>query len=272
MIYSAPKITELFSKVVKKMSLKKSPFFQEHQTEKAVAVTACSPVSEGNVWRDASWQKSRQHKRQLPSWHFFSWIMPLSLCVCLLGCDSQSSTASVLDASVDNQAASDSMLKNLVSPQGLENEEQAVSTVAETDNEQDDTDSDGQSLITSAQSNDAVRKKNSPMFASKRDKDSTLEATLIGDYTGILPCDSCDSIAMTLNLFSDGSVRKTSIYNHVESQRAPVVESGVYRQDDNLITIVYDDITIEMYQIQDNHLLMLDEDKQPDADFTLSRI
>ena len=164
------------------------------------------------------------------------------------------------------------MLKNLVSPQGLENEEQAVSTVAETDNEQDDTDSDGQSLITSAQSNDAVRKKNSPMFASKRDKDSTLEATLIGDYTGILPCDSCDSIAMTLNLFSDGSVRKTSIYNHVESQRAPVVESGVYRQDDNLITIVYDDITIEMYQIQDNHLLMLDEDKQPDADFTLSRI
>ena len=50
-----------------------------------------------------------------------------------------------------------------------------------------------------------------------------------------------------------------------------ITESGVYRQDDDLITIVYEKKNIETYQIQDNHLIMMDENKNPDEDYALSR-
>ena len=93
----------------------------------------------------------------------------------------------------------------------------------------------------------------------------------MGDYGGIVPCASCDNIDITLNLFADGSVLKTSVFNDEEPTNPPLLESGVYRQDDNKITIVYENKNIETYQIRDNHLIMMDADKNPNDDYTLSR-
>ena len=50
-----------------------------------------------------------------------------------------------------------------------------------------------------------------------------------------------------------------------------MTESGIYRQDNNVITIVYERKNIETYQIQDNHLIMMDEYKNPDEDYALAR-
>ena len=93
----------------------------------------------------------------------------------------------------------------------------------------------------------------------------------MGDYGGIVPCESCANIDIILNLFSDGSVLKTSIFNHAEPARAPLLESGVYRQDDDMITIVYERKNIETYKISDNHLIMMDADANLNEDYTLSR-
>ena len=106
---------------------------------------------------------------------------------------------------------------------------------------------------------------------SESNNDSALQATLMGDYGGMVPCSSCDNIDVTLNLFADGSVLKTSIYNSPETPRSPLFESGIYRQDNDTITIVYESKNIETYHIQDNHLVMIDEYKKPDNDYTLSR-
>ena len=100
---------------------------------------------------------------------------------------------------------------------------------------------------------------------------SSLQATLIGDYGGMLPCSFCDSIDITLNLFADGSVLKTSLYNNPSQPKVPTIESGIYRQDNDLITIVYEQENIETYRIQDNHLILMDNDKQLDDDYVLSR-
>ena len=106
---------------------------------------------------------------------------------------------------------------------------------------------------------------------SASNNESTLQATLMGDYGGIVPCESCSNIDITLNLFSDGSVLKTSVFNHAEPARAPLLESGVYRQDDDMITIVYERKNIETYHIKDNLLIRLDADKNPDDDYSLAR-
>lgn len=45
-------------------------------------------------------------------------------------------------------------------------------------------------------------------------------------------------------------------------------EPGVYRQDNDMITIVYEDKNIEAYHIQDNHLVLMDEHKKPNNDYT----
>ena len=38
-----------------------------------------------------------------------------------------------------------------------------------------------------------------------------------------------------------------------------------------LITIVYEKKNIETYQVQDNHLIMMDEYKNPDENYALAR-
>jgi hypothetical protein len=133
-----------------------------------------------------------------------------------------------------------------------------------------DDDNEGESLISAANPANKAQSRRSPMI-SETPNDSMLQATLIGDYVSMQPCPFCDGIAVTLNLFADGSALKTSVYENSTSAKVPLVESGVYRQDSDMITIVYQDKSIETYAIQDNHLLMLNTDSTPDADYTLSR-
>lgn len=129
---------------------------------------------------------------------------------------------------------------------------------------------EGQSLIAAAQSSNDSYAPPSSSNDSTSSSYSSLEATLMGDYGGMVPCPSCDSIDVTLNLFSDGSVRKTSIYHNAAGAREPLYQSGIYRQDNDKITIVYDNENLEIYHIQDNHLVLMGADDTPDNDYTLS--
>jgi len=186
----------------------------------------------------------------------------------LVGCDSASSNANkgvaTTFAPVSNSADSD-LQSAAVRLQD--------SSVGQVESDSDwDTGADGQSLIAAAQSqssNEAYTQQT--LVGSDTPSSSALQATLMGDYGGMVPCNSCANIDVTLNLFADGSVLKTSIYNYPETPRAPLLESGVYRQDNNIITIVYEDKNIETYYIQDNHLVLMDEYKNLDSDYTLSR-
>ena len=172
--------------------------------------------------------------------------------IMLLGCDTQPTAT--------NNADKQTVLDSTVVP-ATSVETSSVTVTADEDQ--------GTSLMDAAKEDKAGEKTSSPMIAEKRD-DSTLQATLIGEYTGMLSCKNCDGTAWTLNLHSDGTVTKTSVYT-TQTFQPSLVESGVYRQDDDIITIVYDEENIETYGIQDNHLVKLDAHKKPDADYTLSR-
>ena len=184
-------------------------------------------------------------------------LLAVPICLLLLGCDSSSSTTNkgigVKVAPVDN----------------TENSAQQDAADAAQDNSLEQADT-SQSLIDAAQTNDDAHTRRSPMI-SEPNNNSALQATLMGDYGGMVPCSSCDNIDITLNLFADGSVLKTSLYNNAEPPRQSLLESGIYRQDNDTITIVYESKKIETYDIQDNHLVMIDEHKNPDDDYTLSR-
>lgn len=182
----------------------------------------------------------------------------------LIGCDGSSSTTPDTDNSTVTQTASvDNAQTTAEATQNSDGYD------ANSDNKLSSVD-EGQSLISAAKIDDSGQTQRTPMISGTRNN-STLQATLIGDYVGMLPCSFCDNIDITLNLFADSSVLKTSFYNNAESPKAPSAESGIYRQDNDTITIVYENKNIETYRIQDNHLVMMDKDKNPDADYTLSR-
>ncbi|WP_227686408.1 copper resistance protein NlpE N-terminal domain-containing protein [Psychrobacter sp. NG27] len=189
-------------------------------------------------------------------WHLS--ILAVPLCVLLVGCDSASSNA---DQEMMTKMAS-------VEQNDLSNSLQS-SDGSQSDSDNLDEVTEGQSLIAAAQfSNDAYKPSSATQSESKS---SMLQATLMGDYGGMVPCIDCDSIDITLNLFADGSVLKSSSYHNTERPRKPLLESGIYRQDNDKITIVYENKNIEAYQIQDNHLVLLDKQDNPDNDYTLSR-
>ena len=183
-------------------------------------------------------------------------LISLPLCLLLLGC-SQSSSTSNTDTQETSQTENVTTQDNKIDK----------TTVAMQQNDEGTKD-EGQSLIAAAKPDENIQR--SPMIA-ERPTDSALQATIIGDYIGMMPCAFCDGVAVTLNLFSDGSVMKTSIYENPESPRAPLTMLGVYRQDENTITIVYQNQSIETYRVQDNHLVMMDDNDTPDADYTLLR-
>lgn len=182
-------------------------------------------------------------------------LLSLFFCTLMLGCDSQSASTANSEGTIPSSADN-----NVVQTDA---QETSTATVEQNEDE-------GTSLIDAAKTNDSDKRRSSPMIAEKRDN-SALQATLIGDYTGMLSCSTCDGITWNLNLHSDGSVRKTTVYTSPHTPQPPLVESGVYRQDNNMITVVYDKQNIETYSIQDNHLVRLDTNKKPDADYTLSR-
>lgn len=188
-------------------------------------------------------------------------LLVLPLCVLLVGCDSTSSNH---DKGVTTKIAPIDYVEDNSSQVAAEN--LVESNLLSADSKLDIV-AEGQSLIAAAQSSNDVHQS----LAYSKLNDSALQATLMGDYGGMVPCNSCDSTDITLNLFADGSVLKTSIYNNPKTPRVPLIESGVYRQDNDTITIVYEDKNIEAYHIQDNHLVLMDEYKNPNNDYTLSR-
>ncbi len=190
-------------------------------------------------------------------------LLMVPLCIFLIGCDSASSSDNkeILTEVASADALPDATVQNL------------AGNLQDSSGTQPDADSDviaeGQSLIAAAQSTNDLHARQS--LSNSESPSSTLQATLMGDYGGMVPCKSCANIDVTLNLFADGSVLKTSIYNQPEKPQAPLVESGIYRQDNNTITIVYEAKNIETYHIQDNHLILMDEDKKSNNDYILSR-
>jgi len=190
-------------------------------------------------------------------------LLMVPLCIFLIGCDSASSSDNkeILTEVASADALPDATVQNL------------AGNLQDSSGTQPDADSDiiaeGQSLIAAAQSTNDLHARQS--LSNSESPSSTLQATLMGDYGGMVPCKTCANIDVTLNLFADGSVLKTSIYNQPETPQAPLVESGIYRQDNNTITIVYEAKNIEIYHIQDNHLILMDEDKKSNNDYILSR-
>lgn len=192
-------------------------------------------------------------------------LLVLPFCAVLIGCDSASSndnkdmtTKVALTDTLEN-SDSQNLAQNLQGDSSLQSNDSELGSV------------EGLSLIAATRASSDTYSSQSSMGAEARSSSSTLQATLMGDYGGIVPCVSCGSIDVTLNLFADGSVSKTSIYNNPESPRAPLLESGIYRQDNDTITIVYEEKKIETYHIQDNHLILMDEEKNPNNDYILSR-
>lgn len=189
----------------------------------------------------------------------FGYSLVVPFCMLLAGCDSQSSTP--VDISTYQSFADDDESDKSVDPstESIDSKELSDEMTSE----------EGESLMAAARPTDDERKRRSPMIA-EQNPNSALQATLIGDYVGAWPCSFCDGTSVTLNLFADGSVVKTSVYKNPESPKKPLIESGIYRQDNKLITIVYDEKYIESYEVQDNHLVMM-SDGAPKIDYTLSR-
>ena len=188
-------------------------------------------------------------------------LLALPLCLLLTSCDSASSSTTANNTTT--QGAQTTNTVALADLQDIDVQNNLTdAAVNETNN------AEGQSLIAAANSSDNSRR--APMI-SAASSDSSLQATLMGDYGGVVPCASCDNIKITLNLFADGSVLKTSVFNNAAPTVPPLLESGVYRQDDDKITIVYERKNIETYKISDNHLIMMDTDANLNDDYTLSR-
>ena len=191
-------------------------------------------------------------------------LLALPLCLLLISCDSASSNN---NQSMTTQFAPASTVEDSEGQKAQNSAQEDTKRQSDANDELDES-AEGQSLIAAAQSSNDIHTNQSMMSS---DASSALQATLMGDYGGMVPCQSCGSIDVTLNLFADGSVVKTSIYNNPEQPQAPLLESGIYRQDNNVITIVYEDKNIETYHIQDNHLILMDEYKNPNNDYILSR-
>ena len=184
-------------------------------------------------------------------------LLPLSLCALLAGCDSHSSTPSTDKRMMIASKQSDAIAA----------EQETIDPNSNSDGTSSEED---ESLISTAKSDRKSSVDRSSSDATTTN-DSQMQATLIGDYKGVMPCSFCSSTEVLLNLFADGSVVKTSIYDNPKEPTDSLIENGIYRQDDDKITIVYDDQRIESYIIQNNHLVLLDDNDIADDDYTLSR-
>lgn len=184
-------------------------------------------------------------------------LLPLSLCALLAGCDSHSSTPSTNEKMMIASKQSDAIAA----------EQETIDPTSDSDGTSSEED---ESLISTAKSDRKSSVDRSSSDATTTN-DSQMQATLIGDYKGVMPCSFCSSTEVLLNLFADGSVVKTSIYDNPKEPTDSLIENGIYRQDDDKITIVYDDQRIESYIIQNNHLVLLDDNNIADDDYTLSR-
>lgn len=191
-------------------------------------------------------------------------LLPLSFAVLMLGCDGHSSAPApekkpITTTTDDSNQSASVDVKQDNSDNNIKSNS-ATDTVDITG---------GESLITAAKPD--RKSATGSLNNSEQASSNKMQATLIGDYMGIMPCSFCDSTQVLVNLFADGSVVKTSTYNNPQKPTASLTENGIYRQDSDIITIVYDDQRIESYLIQNSHLVLLNDDKVADTDYTLSR-
>ena len=193
----------------------------------------------------------------------FCFALFSSACLLLSGCDSQSASSPVR-AQVSKSANGEAVAQS--QSEALAFSEQTISEAA---NEADEI--AGRPLLASAQSDEREPLPNEYQ-TDNAESSYSLGATLIGDYGGTVPCRNCERVDVTLNLFSDGSVAKTSVYQNQGDKPQSVTQSGIYRQDEHVITIVYDDQDLESYHIEGNYLVQLNADDRPNDDYTLSRM
>ena len=191
-------------------------------------------------------------------------LLPLTFAVLLSACDGASSTTST--SSTTSFSSSTTEKSTQITP--LEQQSISNSSDDPLDAIQDNPEHDG---YESAQVRARNTRQYSPMISEKSD-DSALQATLMGDYGGVLPCLSCSSIEITLNLFADGSVTKTSAFKNSKTLPDTAVNYGTYKQDKDEIIIVYGKRVIERYLIQNNNLVRLDGNGEANNDYTLSRL
>jgi hypothetical protein len=115
----------------------------------------------------------------------------------------------------------------------------------------------------------AEHRQSTPMIAG--DADTSLGATLIGDYSGMLPCAPCEGDKtqeqVMLNLYSDGTARKTSQPQKSATAAEAAGQVGSYQQLDNIISIDFPNTPTEHYLINDNQLIFI-ADELPDANIT----
>lgn len=108
----------------------------------------------------------------------------------------------------------------------------------------------------------AEHRQSTPMIASR--SGSSLGATLIGDYSGMLPCPSGqgddDQEQVILNLYADGTARKTSHHQEPKRTSDTLSQMGSYQQLDNIITISFANAESEHYLINDNQLIFIEGD------------
>ena len=192
-------------------------------------------------------------------------LLAVPLCLLLSSCDTASSNS---DQDMIAKLQSTDTRTN-TEPQHIAPDLQnnLISEIAANDTADEST--EAQSLIAVAQSSHDGQ--TTPSIPNAESSNSALQATLMGDYGGMVPCADCDRIDVMLNLFSDGSVTKSSIYQNPIQPRLPLIESGVYRQDQDKITIAYEGGRIESYHIRDNHLVLEGMQNTPNDDYILSR-
>jgi hypothetical protein len=115
----------------------------------------------------------------------------------------------------------------------------------------------------------AEHRQSTPMIAG--DAGTSLGATLIGDYSGMLPCAPCEGDKteehVMLNLYADGNARKTKQQQASATASEGAAQVGSYQQLDNIISIDFPNTPTEHYLINDNQLIFI-TDELPDAETT----
>lgn len=115
----------------------------------------------------------------------------------------------------------------------------------------------------------AEHRQSMPMITD--DPSNSLGATLIGDYSGMLPCLDCQGgqsdKPVILNLYADGTAHKTNQPQQSANPSNTPGQEGSYQQLDNIISIDFANRPTEYYLIHDNQLIFIEGDL-PDIDET----
>lgn len=192
-------------------------------------------------------------------------ILVISLAILASACDS-TEQASVPPVESDSQAKIATTDKAAIdaSSAAVGSADSDLAALNPVDDDIDMDDDGGAGLLEFAEHRQSM-----PMIAD--DTSNSLGATLIGDYSGILPCMNCPGgqpdKPVILNLYADGTAHKTNQPPTSEDPSESPGQEGSYQQLDNIISIDFANRPTEYYLIHDNQLIFLEGDL-PDIDET----